>query len=120
MQRLKLSIYLIKEEYLDYEDIIASNKKDGLTSFEISPSLEISGKGFIGESKKNPPEWDDFLNNLLINYENQLNQSTRAVLFVKRKSRIFAFAFGYGKHLMKDEAIVRNFGLKILLNNAKR
>ncbi|UTD06345.1 TIGR04141 family sporadically distributed protein [Treponema denticola] len=44
------------------------------------------------------------------------NQSTRAILFLKTKSRIFAFTFGYGRCLLRDELIVNDFGFRIAIN----
>lgn len=57
---------------------------------------------------------------MLTDYELQLTQSTRAVLFIKRKNRTFAFTFGQGRHLLREESYERNFGLKVILNNSKR
>lgn len=115
---LPLTIFLIKEEYKEYEDILVND--EDVKPLEIKKSLNIEGKAFVGDNKTGNPKWNNLLDNILIDYDKQFTQSTRAVLFVKRKGRIFAFTFGHGRHLIKDEAYIRNFGLKVILNNAKR
>ena len=116
---LPLTIYLVKEEYTDYKSIL--DEKDYLTKeLDIKEGLNVSGKAFIGENRESPPKWNNFLDDVLIDFELQLNQSSRAILFVRRQGRIFAFTFGHGRHLLKDKSYERNFGLKVILNNAKR
>ncbi|MHA6250739.1 DUF6119 family protein [Oceanobacillus sp. CAU 1775] len=118
-ESLPLSVYLIKAEFKEYDQIL-KNMDEITDTLEIKSTLNLDGKAFIGDNKQNPPKWDGFLDNILKDYSTQLNQSTRAVLFIKRKKRIFAFTFGYGRHLLKDDVYERNFGFKVILNNAKR
>jgi uncharacterized protein (TIGR04141 family) len=46
-------------------------------------------------------------------------KSIMAVLLIKYKERVFAFTFGYGKSLLKQELIESRFGLKVVLNRVK-
>jgi uncharacterized protein (TIGR04141 family) len=44
------------------------------------------------------------------------NRSTSAVLFVEVGGGRFAFAFGFGRHLLDPDAYEHDFGLKVVLN----
>lgn len=116
---LSLTIFLIKEEYTVFEDIL---EEDSYTEqLYLKEYLNnIDGAAFTGENKENEPKWNAFLKEALENYTSQKTKSTRVVLFIRRKGRILAFTFGFGRHLIKDDAYVRNFGLRVILNNTKR
>src|SRR5205823_3272284 len=42
--------------------------------------------------------------------------SSSAVLLVEAKSRLFAVTFGQGRYMVQDEALERDFGLRVVLN----
>jgi uncharacterized protein (TIGR04141 family) len=48
-----------------------------------------------------------------------VNSSTSALLFIGAVNRHFAFAFGYGRHLLNPEAYEYDFGLKVVLNTVE-
>lgn len=116
--KIPLSIFLIKNKYTNFEEILDENYK--VERLDVKNHIDIDGVAFIGENKTNKPDWNIFLNDLLIDYDFQITKSTRAVLFIRRQGRIFAFTFGFGRHLIDEEAYVRNFGLRVILNNAER
>ena len=116
--KIPLSIFLIKEKYTVFEEILDENYP--VEKLYVKKNINLDSVAFIGENKTNKPGWNMLLENLLIDYDSQITKSTRAVLFIRRQGRIFAFTFGFGRHLIDEEAYVRNFGLKVILNNAKR
>ena len=44
------------------------------------------------------------------------NRSSSAVLLLRVDGDLFAFAFGYGRHLIEQSAFVQDFGLRTALN----
>jgi len=47
------------------------------------------------------------------------NRSNAAVLVIRRKRRIFAFTFGHGWHLLREDVLEPDFGLKAALNGVR-
>ena len=110
-----LTCYLIKESVSSFKDCLRNDLiyKD----HKLNPEIKYEGVIIIGESKEKPPRWVKFLEEASVSPFDQIkNQSTRAILFLKTKSRIFAFTFGYGRYLLKDELIVNDFGFRIAIN----
>lgn len=114
----KLNIYLIKEQYSDYDDITNIDKDTEI--FKI----EISGVGILyyKKSEVDVPDWVEsfFKNNREIIKANFLGSGSKAVLIVNiennRKSRFFAIPFGTGRFLLKDDCMEERFGLMTCLN----
>lgn len=111
----KLSIFLIKQGNMDYRKILKD--KVSVAEYKIKDDLKIDGIIFVGKTKSNTSSWKDLLES---GTDKQLpdldNSSNRAILFLKVKNRVFAIPFGYGKNLIKEELIERDFGLKTVLN----
>ncbi|MED3501844.1 TIGR04141 family sporadically distributed protein [Brevibacillus agri] len=116
MSKVKLAVLLIKKEYQDFRDVI---KEDvDVNFFDLHPELELDGVICIGANTHNLPEWYNFLRKGTNETIPQLtNSSTRAVLFIRYNGYLFAFVFGMGRYLIKDEAIIRDFGIKVVLNS---
>ena len=121
-EKNKLTIYLLKDG-LKNEQII----KD-YYSFQIdgqNKKLEIAQNKTIyySQSYEKKPSWlSDFFDDN-INIEGLHTSNSKLVLVVeveyKTKKVKFAITMGYGKNLLIEGAIVDNFGLKFVLNNAK-
>lgn len=115
---MKLSIYLLKEEVRDFDDAI----KDGRVydQYSLDEAYDYDGVIVIGEIEKKIPDWVEFLNSegsLDMNLEEYYNQSTRGIIMVRVSTRILAFTFGFGRFLLKDYAIEKDFGIKVVLNS---
>lgn len=113
----KLSIFLIKEGYVDFSAVASS---DAIVVFRDEDTAIYSEN-----SNSNKPKWiqnffgeryrDSFSDIRLMN-------SSSKGLFLKKISidggvRIFAFTFGYGRHLLEDDVVEERFGLKVVLNS---
>jgi uncharacterized protein (TIGR04141 family) len=112
----KLCIYLLKEEIKEFKSAL---KKDVYIQKEYNFNEKIKAEGtiIIGASKSSQPEWRELLQEAVdVELPDLNNSSNRAILFIKIETRIFALPFGYGKHLLKEEAIDRDFGLITVLN----
>jgi len=110
----KLSIYMIKDEFENDEDIIG----------DYSDSFEAEGIGtiFLGKSHQRPPKWAESFFAGRIETMNLFTANARAALVVripiedKNGIKIFVITMGYGKHMLKDDVIDERFGLKVILN----
>lgn len=113
----KLHVRLLKEdarqmgEALDLEDGVK------LKEYKLKSSLNFSGKLYVSVPKQSVPRWFAFVETGTEGELDDLkNRTNAAVLMIKRSARIFALTFGHGRHLIKQSAIVSDFGLKVALN----
>src|SRR5699024_9615124 len=86
---------------------------------DINQKYGLNGKLFIGHNNEIEPDWFKQIKTGINSSNVITNQSTRAVLLLKRKNRFIAFTFGHGKHMIKIDAYERGFGLKMVLNNCE-
>ena len=118
MAKNKLSIYLLKSDVCDKEDIFEASDKvqelkvyaDGsvayfLPSYVREPSWM---RGFFKESS-----------------DEKLKQANSRVVLIKRitiaeEIRTFALTFGYARFMFKDGVLEEQFGLKIVLNSIEQ
>jgi uncharacterized protein (TIGR04141 family) len=73
---------------------------------------------FVKATPPRPPWWVNFLSPHAAtgSLDSLFNSSTAAVLLVATHNRLFALAFGQGRHLLEPEACEQDFGLKVVLN----
>jgi len=112
----KLSIFLMNKILPTFKNYLAT---DEVTSIPLKKDLSIKGEIFIGDTTSQVPSWINFLsqgasNPLPIGL---VNSSNKAVLFYATSNKVFVITFGYGRSLINDEYIERNFGLKVVLNS---
>jgi uncharacterized protein (TIGR04141 family) len=114
-----LTIYLLKGTDLD------KLVKPGLTGNEIRPGLTL----YTRQSEEEVPRFIPNFFQIYSNSENHTNVnkayeelrklrsiSASAVLFVSGvEGKVFAVTFGYGRFLINENSIVRQFGLKTAL-----
>ena len=113
----KLSVFLLKGAPAN--NFLTYLKTSEVTEFEIKDEFAIRGKIYCGVTSEQQPAWVGFLNqgakkNLP---HNLVNSSNKAILLFENSNRVFAITFGYGRYLLDDEFIERNFGLKVVLNS---
>jgi uncharacterized protein (TIGR04141 family) len=74
---------------------------------------------FVKPSHPSPPRWLDFVKPHLEHEElpTILGSSSSGVLLIESSGRVLAVSFGYGRHLVRSEAVVQDFGLKVVLNS---
>lgn len=116
MAKINLSIYLIKDDFTVFSDIV---EEDALELQKYDDNSIV----FYNISNIKEPDW---LFNFFNFHNDRLRTANARVLFLKRinvdenHSRIFAITFGYGKTLLKDDVCEEQFGLKIVLNTIAR
>lgn len=130
---MKLSIYLCKEGFSQFEEcidpewLLSPNKsgKNGNSSqkqgyykrVEPSENLDFHSCAYIYQSS-NIPKWHKFIKDSFpIGDMNSENFS--CVILLRAMERIFALTFGYGYAALDEAKIETAFGLKTVLNMAQ-
>jgi len=113
---IRLNAFLFDVDTIKFETLLAETGR-GVQSYNLQAGLGIEGRIYVKERKEGRPRWAEHLDIL---HGSQLNGlttlSASAVLFVKIKTRVVAFAFGYGRYLLDDAQVVLDFGIKTALN----
>ena len=112
---IDLTIFLIKENVYDYEECVKNvlERKE----CKLKQDFGLEGMIYYDDSSSKAPKWKSDLDKIAIEeLDMKDNTSNKAVLLVRIAGRIMAVVFGYGRTLLKEECIVRNFGLRVALN----
>ena len=115
MAKQDLNVFLIKKDFTDFESIV--EKDSVVKKYQIKEHWDFEGVILVGANFSNVPKWVSWLKEGAEGDINDIfNTSTRAVLLIRRQNRIFALPFGHGRHMLVKEAIVGDFGIRIVLN----
>jgi len=114
----KLSVYLMKEKYQDFGSIL----KGKPVEYEVKRGARTVGRLFVKALPGRCPAWFSlFSGNVQEGLREKLNNRiVSAVFLLKRKGRIFAITFGYGRSLLEQGTWEERFGLKVVLNSIDR
>lgn len=112
-RKLRLTTFLVKEGYQKVEDFL---EVEHLNKVELhsrgNPATLFWRGGF-----QTKPSWASIFEGLPgFDASKIVNQGSRAVLAIRISKRWFCFTFGYARHLLRELAIERNFGLIVALN----
>lgn len=111
----KLSIYLLKPDLTSFRQALKS--RVAVVEYKLKGTLKLDGIIYVGKTKYNEFPWQGLLQQGTHKSIPRLtNSSNRAVLLLKLRNRIYALPFGFGKHLMNEEYIDREFGMRTALN----
>jgi len=114
----KLHVKLLKPTIKGLDRAI--ERPTDLAQYRLKKSLTITGRLYVARPSQSPPKWLAFVQTGVQEHLRELlNRTNAAVLLVRHSSRVFAFTFGHGRHLLKDEFTVPDFGLKTSLNALK-
>lgn len=109
-----LTIFLIKEG-VSIGD--ALHEREGLTKLPVVYGSRSIGSLYVRSPRSAPPQWLSLFSGYAdLGSLNLRNASTAAVLLTRRGGRLFAIAFGYGRHLLAPGSWEENFGLRTTLN----
>ncbi len=115
------SIYLAKEEVIEFEDVFKSDIKkrietgDRVTS-HTSESLGDFSKLFIFNNKPKPPGWLVDVQSVFKTAHEFTNELSHGAVVFQQSGRIFIVAFGHGWQYIDDENVEKDFGLKVAVN----
>jgi uncharacterized protein (TIGR04141 family) len=114
----KLHVTLLKPTAKGLDEAIED--PTSLAQYTLKKGLPFSGRLYVARPSQSPPAWLAFVQTGVTDQLRELlNRTNAAVLLLRDSSRIFAFTFGHGRHLLKDEAAVPDFGIKTSLNALK-
>ena len=86
-------------------------------TYPAPDTLGIDGVLYVKRSAEKRPGWGSVLDEVAGQAVPGLaNRSSSAVLLLRVDGDIFAFAFGYGRHLIEQSLFVQDFGLRTALN----
>ena len=113
----KLSIYLIKEGLGEIEKILKTDDTKSPVSLEIS-----DGTATLYVKREMPsarPPWTQIFTSHQTLPDSLFghSKSVGAVLVMINHGRHFVLTFGTGHHLLREDSIVRDFGLRVTLNS---
>src|SRR5690348_10458864 len=112
----RLNIFLLKSEAKKAENALAESVS-AKAILDISLNSKKIGQLVTNQAPNRPPEWLKYFSN--IDQAEKIELSTKhasATLFIEASNRLFAITFGYGRFLINQDMIERNFGLKVVLN----
>lgn len=118
IRKEKLSIYLARDSSKPDSDVIKLDKAKPPIELFL-PETESARLYIKRQPAKTPPHWTK-----LFTTDNQVDVSefgtssnVGAVFVIRISGYTFALSFGTGFHLLKQESIERDFGLKVTLNS---
>jgi len=110
-----LTVFLLKEHVKSFDDALKDTKK--LQRHELNSEIPFAGALFVDKESITPPRWVEFIQPGLVNELSvKPNVSTSSVLMLEIDGRFFAYAFGYGRYLLKPDSYEMDFGLRVALN----
>lgn len=106
-----ISIYLVKKNFKRVGDIF-KNAKD----VEKYPLNDSSVFYYCPDQKDIEPQWLSFFDSKIPKlYSKNIKAVLVTTIVYKNSEWRFAITFGYGRYLINNDAIVRGFGNKIVL-----
>lgn len=110
-----ITFFKIKENVSDPDEIIPDRSK--LDYFNVKLGNTRIGDLYVKRVERSRPDWLRFFSDAVdFSGKNLKTASLAAVLLVKEDVSLYAVIFGYGKSLLSEDAIARNYGLKATLN----
>ena len=114
---LKTTIYLHKEEAKKFEDCLKNEYRMN-EYISLKEEIGLEGRIYVDKSDSHAPKWQSELN-CLASQEVSLTEggSNKVVVICKvNNQRYMTLVYGYGKAMLDDSSIERNFGFKVAAN----
>jgi len=114
----RLHLLLLKPQIRRVDEALEDRR--AVHSYALRAGLGFSGRLYVAHPSQAPPQWLSFVQTgLTESLEELTNRTNAAVLLIRRRGRIFALPFGYGRHLVRLSTVVPDFGLKAALNGLR-
>ncbi|WP_241154240.1 TIGR04141 family sporadically distributed protein [Streptococcus tangpeifui] len=111
----QISLFLHSESVKSFQECLKDNLK--YQEYELRQDVGMEGKIFVHEPNSNLPSWSEELGTLSkTTIPFQPNTSNKAVVILRTLNRYFSLTYGYGRSMLRDSTIIRNFGLKTVAN----
>lgn len=110
------TVYLAEDAVADFDDVIKGD--EGFEKVALDASAGLDGVVYVQRHEARPPAWVEPLAELTGSSLGQIQtQLAGAALLLRLSGRIFAFTFGQGRHLLRPEVLVDDFGLRVAANS---
>lgn len=110
-----LTIYLLREEFKTAASVI-----DGAPSeHQIEANGVALGTLYVRDMPERMPSWVELFAELTDPSLFDRIRSTAALYVTEAGGRLFALAFGHGRHILKPGAYEERFGLLVVINTLK-
>lgn len=111
--RRRLTVFLLQdvEEFSDALDAEQNPREEPVAS-----DVGFEGTFYWQTSGSRTPDWVPFVTPALSQAPDVHTASSSGLLVLKSAERFFAVTFGYGRSLLDQSKVVRQFGLKVVLN----
>lgn len=107
----QIRVYLLKEG-TDIDSAVRGRDDRPLERFEINTG-DLIGTLFVDAPPTRRPDWLPFLEDVAgRDIEHTGNRHVSAVLLLTRRGRTFALSFGFGRHLLRPDALEPEYGLR--------
>lgn len=117
----RLTWFLIRRnvDFSDVDQIIEPPDKGQLHRYSVPALNRRTDSLFVKSSSPVPPRWVTYVGEHVGSGQlpTVLGASSAGVLLVRTGKDLLAVTFGYGRFLLKPEALVQDFGLKVVLNS---
>jgi len=108
-----LTVYLLKP----HVGADALDPKKRLVRYEVRDAGQLLGELYVAQSAAEPPRWLRYFKGAVSPLPALANRNASALFLVKRRRRLFAVTFGYGRHFLRAGSWVESFGLRVALNS---
>lgn len=113
----KISLYLHKVGVEAFDDCIETKSLEFSNIHNVKSDIGLEGRIFVHIPTVKVPEWKEILDILSVNTVDVTeNTSNKAVVVFKYSGRFLSIVFGYGKAMLNEDTIERNFGLVVAAN----
>lgn len=109
------TIYLAEHDVKEPADLV---KEDGtIQAIALAGAAGLDGTLFVQQHDATSPTWVEPLSELAGQELGQIRtQLAGAALVVRLSGRFFALTFGQGRHILKPDLLVDDFGLRVAAN----
>lgn len=112
----RLNLFMAKplDDGQMFTDLLADAPVD---TYPMADTVGIDGVLCVRRSAEKRPSWGSLLDEVAgHDIPDLANRSSSAVLLLRVDGDVFAFTFGYGRHLIEQSLFVQDFGLRTALN----
>lgn len=111
----KLHVRLLKSGVHRIEAALEDTQS--LDTYDLRAGLGFDGRLYVSPPNQGPPAWLRFVQTGLEDpLDNLTNRTNAAVLVMRRNRHMFALTFGHGRHLLREDVLQPDFGLRAALN----
>lgn len=113
---LKTTIYLHKKEIRMFEECLKETYRTS-KFIKVKPEVGLEGRVYVDKSSYRSPKWKSEVDSLAVKELTLVDSaSNKVVVILKVNDYYMSLVYGYGKTMLDESSIERNFGLKVAAN----